>query len=326
MARSTRTTPRRRSAKATSAAGVVGAAAAASSSRTSRASPPSPLAIPSRSRGCSTSATRATASCARPGYLAGIEGRLRLGVAGPALRAPQGRLRPRLHAARGEQREVPGAAPRRRDQRHDVRRRTDPSAFRGPHAALPRLEAPPRARRQPARDDRPHRRPHLADREGPARARRLAAEGRQDHDPQAARLLDRTQQPRGPPHGAARRRAARRGHRHAAPRRARRGGREHLRPPVRRAHRGRRAHHRARQAPGRAGHRRRDRPRRHHPARPGVQPVGARVGPHHVGWCRLDRVVPAEEVLRRGPQHRGGRLAHDHRHRARSRPAAGWTT
>ena len=44
--------------------------------------------------------------------------------------------------------------------------------------------------------------------------------------------------------------------------------------------------------------------------------VGAHVGPDHVGRCRLHRAVPAEEVLRRGAQRRGGRLAHDHRHRA----------
>ena len=35
--------------------------------------------------------------------------------------------------------------------------------------------------------------------------------------------------------------------------------------------------------------------------------------------------VPAEEVLRCGAQRRGGRLAHDPRHRARSRPARRWT-
>ena len=62
---------------------------------------------------------------------------------------------------------------------------------------------------------------------------------------------------------------------------------------------------------------RRDHPRRHHPARPGVQPRGAGIGPDHVGWYRRRRAVPAEEVLRCGPQRRRGRLAHDPRHRAR---------
>ena len=40
---------------------------------------------------------------------------------------------------------------------------------------------------EPGRDHRPDRRPHLADREGPARADRLAAEGGQDDDHQADR-------------------------------------------------------------------------------------------------------------------------------------------
>ena len=44
---------------------------------------------------------------------------------------------------------------------------------------------------------------------------RVAAQGRQDHGPQADRALHRGQQPRGAPHGAARRRAPRGGHRHA---------------------------------------------------------------------------------------------------------------
>ena len=85
-----------------------------------------PARVPGRAdrgrRACSTSATRATASCARGGYLPAHEGRVRLGVAGAAVRAPQGRLRQGLLAPAGEQREVPRAAPRRRDQRHDARR------------------------------------------------------------------------------------------------------------------------------------------------------------------------------------------------------------
>ena len=61
------------------------------------------------------------------------------------------------------------------------------------------------------------------------------------------------------------------------------------------------------------------------PPRPGLQPRGAGVGPHHVGWCRLHRALPAEEVLRCRPEHRGGRVAHDHRDRAHRDGAAGWT-
>ena len=81
-------------------------------------------------------------------------------------------------------------------------------------------------------------------------------------------------------------------------------------------HHGRRAGHRAGQAPGRAGPRRRRAARLDHPARPRLQPRGAGVRPHPVRWCRLDRALPAEAVLRRGPQHRERRLADDPRHGA----------
>ena len=40
-------------------------------------------------------------------------------------------------------------------------------------------------------------------------------------------------------------------------------------------------------------------------------------GPHHVGWYRHRCALPAEAVLRCGPQRRGGRFAHHPRHRAR---------
>ena len=51
-----------------------------------------------------------------------------------------------------------------------------------------------------------------------------------------------------------------------------------------------------------------------HPAGPRVQQRVAGVGPHPVRWCGLHRAVPAQAVPRRGPQHRGRRLADDHRH------------
>ena len=47
--------------------------------------------------------------------------------------------------------------------------------------------------------------------------------------------------------------------------------------------------------------------------------------PDHVRWRRLRRPLPAEEVLRRGPQHRGGRLAHHPRHRPGGDRARRWT-
>ena len=44
-----------------------------------------------------------------------------------------------------------------------------------------------------------------------------------------------------------------------------------------------------------------------------------------VGRHRLLGALPAAAVLRRGAQHRGGRLAHDHRLARSSRPARAWT-
>ncbi len=139
----------------------------------------------------------------------------------------------------------------------------------------------------------------------------------QDDDHQADRLLDRAQQPRVPRHRAPGRRASRRGHRHAPARAARRRRRVHVRPAVRRALPHRRADHRAGQAPRRVRQGRRDHPRRHHPPGARVQPRGAGIGPDHVGRHRRGRALPAEEVLRCGAQRRGGRIAHDPRHRAR---------
>ena len=86
--------------------------------------------------------------------------------------------------------------------------------------------------------------------------------------------------------------------------------------PGRGPHHGRRARHRAGQAPGRAGPRRRRPARLDHPPRPRLQPGRAGQRPHPVRWCRLDRALPAEALLRRRPQHRGRRLADHPRHRA----------
>ena len=51
----------------------------------------------------------------------------------------------------------------------------------------------------------------------------------------------------------------------------------------------------------------------------------AAVGQGAVGRRRQQRAAAAEALLRRGAQHRGRRLADDHRHRARSTPARAWT-
>ena len=97
----------------------------------------------------------------------------------------------------------------------DPERGPPPPPLRGPHPAVPRREAAPGDRRRPGEHDGADHRPDLAHREGPARPHRVAAQGRQDHDHEADRPVDRDQQPRGHAHRAARRRAARRGHRHA---------------------------------------------------------------------------------------------------------------
>ena len=48
--------------------------------------------------------------------------------------------------------------------------------------------------------------------------------------------------------------------------------------------------------------------RRHHPAGPCLQPGRTGDGADHVRWCGLRSPVPAQEVLRRRPQHRRGWL------------------
>ena len=87
--------------------------------------------------------------------------------------------------------------------------------------------------------------------------------------------------------------------------------------PERRAHPPRRAGHREGQADGGGRPRRRRHPRRHHPPQPGLQPGRSRDRAHHVRRHRRRRALPTEEVLRRGAEHRGGRLADHPRHRAR---------
>ena len=57
---------------------------------------------------------------------------------------------------------------------------TQPPALRGPHGAVPRREAAPREPERPDQHDGADHRPHVADRQGPARHHRVAAEGRQD--------------------------------------------------------------------------------------------------------------------------------------------------
>ena len=284
--------------------------------RTQRRSPGRLLRRPHRHRRSARPARRGLRLPPRRRLPPRSQRRVRVGVPGAPLRSAQGRPRAGRDPPAREQREVPGARARRPRQRDVDRRSARPCALRGPHAAVPGLAAAPRARRRSRRDHRPHHRPHLADRKGPARPDRLAAEGRQDDDHQADRVLDRTQQPRDARHGAARRRAPRRGHRHAPARAARRSHRVDVRPSLGRALPRRRARDRAGTPPRRDGQRRRHHPRRHHPPGPGLQPRRAGVRPHHVGWCRLVRALPAEEVLRCGAEYRRGWIVDDPRDRA----------
>ncbi len=91
---------------------------------------------------------------------------------------------------------------------------------------------------------------------------------------------------------------------------------QHLRPAVREPRPGHRARARPRQAPGRDRQGRRRAARLDHPHGARLQPEHAGLGPHPLGRRRLDGALPAQEVLRRGPQHRVRRLADDPRHGA----------
>ncbi|CAA9294450.1 MAG: Transcription termination factor Rho, partial [uncultured Actinomycetospora sp.] len=239
------------------------------------------------------------------------ERRLRVDVAGAQARAASRRRRhrPGAPAARGraEPPEVQPAGAHRLDQRAGPRAGAQPPGVHQAHAALPERAPAPRDRVAPAHHAR--HRPGHARGQGPARADRLAAEGRQDDGAAGDRQRDHHEQPRGPPHGRARRRAAGGGHRHAALGEGR-GHRLDLRPAAVGPHLALGAGHRAGQAPGRDGPGRGGPARLDHPPGPRLQPRGPRVRAHPVRRCRLDGALPAEALPRRRPQHRGRRLAH----------------
>ena len=209
-------------------------------------------------------------------------------------RAPEGRRdQPRPAAAGQEQGAVrePDAAARERALRHGARQRQ----HRGHH-----------------RPDHRLRRPH---RQGPAGPDRVAAEGRQDDDHAEHRAVDRGQQPRRLPHGAPDRRAARGGHRDAA---HGAGGRhlQHLRRARRPPRAGRRDGHREGQAPGRAQARTSSSCSTRSRAWRGPTTLSCteRRARMHVWRGRLERrCTGTEALLRRRPQHRGGRQPDDHR-------------
>ena len=208
---------------------------------------------------------------------------------------------------------VNGARPRAAARPRRVQQ-ADAALPAGPAAARDRAEQP----------DDPGHRPGRADRQGPARPHRLPAQGRQDDGAAGDRQRDHREQPRGPPHGRARRRAARGGHRHAAHGQGR-GHRLDLRPSGRGPHHGRRAGHRAGQAAGRARPRRGRAARLDHPAGRAYNLAAPASGRILSGGVDSTRALPAEAVLRCGPQHRARRLADRSSPPRWSRPARRWT-
>ena len=127
------------------------------------------------------------------GYLPEPRRRLRLGPPGPPARPAQGRPPRRARRAR------PAATRRTRrccaSTPSTARTPTRPSATgrasRTSRRCSPTSGCASRSRDDPTQHDGAHRRPHLADRQGPARPHRVAAQGRQDHDHEADRPLDR---------------------------------------------------------------------------------------------------------------------------------------
>ena len=130
----------------------------------------------------------------------------------PSARATISRARPGRQGAM----RIPRLAAHRHRLRPDAGRGPRPAPLREPHSVVPRPEATARGPRGQRQHDRPDRRPDRADREGSAGHDRLAAEGRQDDDPQADCPLHRGQQPRRTAHGPVGGRAPRGGDRHAA--------------------------------------------------------------------------------------------------------------
>jgi transcription termination factor Rho len=163
-------------------------------------------------------------------------------------------------------------------------------------------------------------RPRRADRQGPARPDRLAAEGRQDADPAGDRERDLGNNPEchlmvvlvdERPEEVTDMQRTVKGEVIAS---------TFDRPAEDHTTVAELAIERA-EAARRAGPRRRRPARLDHPPRPRLQPGRAGQRPDPVRWCRLQRAVPAEALLRRRPQHRERRLADHPGHRPWSRPA-----
>ena len=130
--------------------------------------------------------------------------------------------------------------------------------------------------------------------------------------------------PRGVPDRAAHRRAARGSHRHAALG-ARRGHLVDLRRAGAAPRAGGRDGDREGQAPRRAQEGRRDPARLDHAPGARLQHHRAAVGQDPLGRRGQQRPAAAEALLRRGAEHRGRRIAHDHLDGARRHRVRAWT-
>jgi transcription termination factor Rho len=291
-------------------AGAVAGAATARATVPTTSSRPSP----SRSRASSTCATRATASCASR-VPAEPRRRLRVGQAGPPVRAAQGR--PCSPARPGRpQREEPRPAAHRRGQRQDPE-----EARSGPASRTSRRCSPTRAAPIEDRLDPYNMTARIIDLIAPIGKgqRGLIVSppkaGKTTVMKQIAKARSRPTTPRCTSSCCSSTSVPRRSPTCAAGCKGEvvastfdRPADEHTAVAELTIERAKRmvedgrdvVHH----------------PRRHHPSGPGLQPGGPRHRADHVGRRRLRGAVPAEEVLRRGPQRRGGRLAHDPRHGA----------
>ena len=170
------------------------------------------------------------------GFLRGpdavVPGRTRrylcVAVADSPLQPAHRRLHHRSHSSAEGRRALFRAAQGRQHQRRAAGSIQEQGPVREPDAAVSAQGVPPRARQRfDRRHHRPHPRPDRADRQGPARPDRLAAQGRQDDDAAERRPGDRAQPSGCAPDHPADRRAPRGSHRNAA-RRARRS--DQLRP------------------------------------------------------------------------------------------------
>ena len=177
-----------------------------------------------RPTACWKSCPTASASCARPRPLPRRPRRhLHQPVADPPLQPAHRRPPLRPHPLAEGRRTLLRAEHRRHHQRRAAGGLEEQGPVREPHPAVPAQALQARARRRFHRGHRrPHPRPDGAAGQGPARADRLAAQGRQDDDAAADRQRHHLQPSGRAPDRAADRRAPGGSHRNAAHRARRR--------------------------------------------------------------------------------------------------------